>query len=154
MRRENLQQTYDPEMGHDGSGHERAYAQCATDFRIDTRIVSRVLARDEVATANAFSRETLFYVHRRSEQRGCFTGSRPADHLVIREKRQSRATGSGEAQGALGDQLQNCIDVLVTNLADLAANCFQRRSLPLRSGIGTTSGASVTGTLICEHSET
>src|SRR5208282_135873 len=127
MRRENLQQTGDPAIGHYWSGYERAYAQSATDFRINAPVVFHILARDEKSAANTFSRETLLYVHRSSERRRWFTGSRPAYHLVIREKGQSRATGSGEAQGGLGDPLQNCIDVLVTNLADLAANCFQRR---------------------------
>ena len=126
MRRENLQQADHPEIGHDGSGHERAYAQCATDFRIDTRIVFRILARDEEAAANAFSRQPVFCVHGGSQRRSWFAGSRPADHPVIREKRQGRATGSGETQGALGDEVQNCIDV-VADLADLAANCFHRR---------------------------
>src|SRR5580658_3459633 len=119
MRKEDLQQADDPEVGHNGSGHERAYAQSPTDFPIDTRIVFRVLAGDKEAAANAFCRETLFYVHRGSERRSWITGSRPADHLVIHKKRQSCATGSGKAQGALCDQLRNCIDVLVTNLADL-----------------------------------
>ena len=123
MRRENLQQTNHPEIGHDGSGHERADALCATDFRIDSQIAFGILARDEETTANAFSRQPLFYVHGGSERRRGITGSRPADHLVIGEKRQGRATGSRETQGALGDELQNGIDI-VTDLADLAAKRF------------------------------
>jgi hypothetical protein len=47
---------------------------------------------------------------------------RAADHFVVGKKRQRRARGSRETEGALGDELQNLI---VTDLADLQANCFQ-----------------------------
>ena len=154
-RRENLQQADHPDIGHDGNGYERAYAQSATDFRINARVVFHIAALDEEASANTFSGETLLYVHRGSERRRWFTGSRPADHLVIREKRQSRATGSGEAQGGLGDQLQNCIDVLFTNLADLAANCFQRREHSAWIGHwNNTQGIQCPAPAICECSDT
>src|SRR5258708_28929702 len=135
MRRENLEQADHSEIGHDGSGHERTYAQCATNFRIDTQIVSRVLTRNEKVAANTFSRQPVFHVHRGSERWSWLTGARPADHLAIREKRQCRATGSRETQGAPGDELQNRIDV-VTNLADLALNCFHPggRSVSIEDG--------------------
>ncbi len=94
MWRENLQQADHAKIGRDGSRHERTYAQCATDFGIDTGIVCRILARDEQAATNAFSRQALFCVDGSSERRSWFAGSRPADHPVTREKRQGRATRS------------------------------------------------------------
>src|SRR5258708_924517 len=69
MWRENLQQADHAKIGRDGSRHERTYAQCATDFGIDTGIVCRILARDEQAATNAFSRQALFCVDGSSERR-------------------------------------------------------------------------------------
>src|SRR6202158_4733535 len=86
MRRENLQQADHPEIRHDGSGHERPYSQSATDFRIDTRILFRVLARDERAAANAFSRQAVFCVYGGSQRRSWLSRSRPGDYTFLREK--------------------------------------------------------------------
>jgi len=66
VRSDAEQQAYDAEIGHDGRGHERADTQCATNLRIDARIVFHVLAGDKESSANAFSGETLLYVHRSS----------------------------------------------------------------------------------------
>ena len=125
-RREDLQQADHPEIGHERGSHKRADAQGATDLRIDTRIIFHIVAPDQESAANAFSRETLFYVHGGSQRRSRLTGSRPADHLVLGEKRQGRAAGTRETESARGNKLQNCIDI-VADLADLDANCFHRR---------------------------
>src|SRR5208282_6139339 len=104
------------------------------------RIVFRILAEDEVAAANAFSRQPSLHVHGSSQRRGGLAGSRPADHLVVGEKGEGRATGSRKTQGALGDELQNCIRVGTgigigfanVDFADFTANHFQtwRRGKP------------------------
>src|ERR1039458_1949368 len=135
MRRENLEQTDHPQVRHYGSGHHRAYDPNPDTVVIDTRIVFRILAGDEKVAADAFSRQPFLHVHGSSKWRSRFTGSRPADHLVFGEKRQGRATGTGESQGALGDQLQNRVDV-VTDLVDLAANRFHPREQPASIGYG------------------
>ena len=84
-QRENLEQADHAEIGDDGSSHQRTYAQCATDFGVDTWIVVRILARNEEAAAHAFSRQPLVYVDGGSERRRRFAGSRAADHFVFRK---------------------------------------------------------------------
>ncbi len=92
-RRENFEQADDPEIGDDGSSHQRTYSQGATDSGGDSRIVFRIRAGDEEAAANALSRQPLGYVDGGSQRRSGFAGSRPADHLGVCDKRQCCATG-------------------------------------------------------------
>ena len=93
---------------------------------MDARIVFRIFAGNKESLADAFSRQSVIYVDGGTQGWSWFAGSRPADHLVIREQCQSDAAGSSETQCVFRDEPQNGIDV-VTDLADFAANRYHRR---------------------------
>src|SRR5271157_1307657 len=130
VRRENLEQAAYAEIGDDGGSHQRADAKGATDLWIDARIVFHVFARDQESAASALSGETLFCVDGGSEGRSRIAGLGAADHFFIgrrrrSEKRQSGAAGSGESQGALRDELENCVDI-ASDLGHFGTNWFHR----------------------------
>jgi len=67
------------------------------------------------------------------------TGAGAADHFAAGLKRQGGASGSGEAEGGLGDSIQNSVEVLVAKVADVAATTSSEAGVRA-IGHGTTSG--------------
>ena len=126
MGREKFEQSNHAKIGDDGGGHQRADAKGAADFRIDTRIVLHILARDGDPRAHAFSGQPLSHVQQRAARWGRMPGRGAPDHFVVGDERQRGAAGSGELPGTFGDELQNRLDV-VTEVADLAASCIEPR---------------------------